>query len=49
LPHAGPEHTVRGRLHALGLRFARRPADLPGPRDLVLPKRRTFEFDRDCF
>lgn len=48
-PNVGPEHILRRRLHALGLRFARRPRDLPGPPDLVLPGRRTVVFVRECF
>jgi DNA mismatch endonuclease (patch repair protein) len=46
---AGPERAVGRRLHALGLRFARRPRELPGPPDLVLPKRRSVVFVRECF
>ena len=44
-----PESTLRKRLHAHGLRFARRAHDLPGRPDLVLPKRRCVIFVRGCF
>ena len=44
-----PESTLRKRLHAHGLRFARRAHDLPGRPDLVLPKRRSVIFVRGCF
>ncbi len=44
-----PEAALRRRLHALGLRFARFTHDLPGPPDLVLPKRRTAVFVQGCF
>jgi DNA mismatch endonuclease (patch repair protein) len=44
-----PERELRRRLHANGLRFARRPPGLPGPPDLVLPKRRSVVFVRECF
>jgi DNA mismatch endonuclease (patch repair protein) len=48
-PNAGPEQALRRRLHALGLRFAHRPRDLPGSPDLVLPGRRSVVFVRECF
>lgn len=46
---AGPERSLRRRLHALGLRFGLRPRDLPGQPEIVLPKRRTVVFLRGCF
>jgi DNA mismatch endonuclease (patch repair protein) len=44
-----PEVALRRQLHARGLRFARHGRDLPGPPDIVLPKRRTAVFVRGCF
>ena len=44
-----PESTLRRRLHASGLRFARSARGLPGPPDIVLPKRRSVIFVRGCF
>ena len=44
-----PESTLRRRLHAHGLRFARSAHDLPGRPDLVLPRRRSVIFVRGCF
>ena len=46
---AGPESVLRRGLHSRGLRFARAVRDLPGPPDLVLPKRRSVIFVHDCF
>lgn len=48
-PDTTPETTLRKRLHAHGLRFARSAHDLPGGPDLVLPKRRSVIFVRGCF
>jgi DNA mismatch endonuclease (patch repair protein) len=48
-PDTTPESTLRKRLHAHGLRFARSLRDLPGRPDLVLPKRRSVIFVRGCF
>ena len=48
-PDITPESALRRRLHAHGLRFARRIHDLPGRPDLVLPKRRGVIFVRGCF
>jgi DNA mismatch endonuclease (patch repair protein) len=48
-PDPTPESTLRRRLHAHGLRFARRAHELPGRPDLVLPKRRSVIFVRGCF
>ena len=48
-PDTTPESTLRRRLHAHGLRFARRAHDLPGRPDLVLPRRRSVIFVRGCF
>ena len=48
-PDTTPESALRRRLHAHGLRFARRVHDLPGRPDLVLPKRHSVIFVRGCF
>jgi DNA mismatch endonuclease (patch repair protein) len=45
----GLESALRRRLHAHGLRFARHMRELPGPPDLVLPKRRSVIFLHGCF
>jgi DNA mismatch endonuclease (patch repair protein) len=44
-----PEATLRRRLHAAGLRFARSARGLPGPPDIVLPRRRSVILVRGCF
>lgn len=44
-----PELALRRTLHAQGLRFARRPRDLPGNPELVLPKRHSVVFVQGCF
>jgi len=44
-----PEATLRSRLHACGLRFARSTRGLPGPPELVLPRRRSAILVRGCF
>lgn len=46
---ADPVQALRRRLHARGLRFARRPRELPGRPDIVLPKRHTVVFVHGCF
>lgn len=43
------ERALRSHLHGLGLRFARKPRDLPGKPELLLPKRKTAIFVRGCF
>jgi DNA mismatch endonuclease, patch repair protein len=48
-PDTSPESTLRRRLHAHGLRFARALRELPGRPDIVLPKRRSVVFVRGCF
>ena len=44
-----PEIALRRALHARGLRFARTAHDLPGPPDMVLPRRRSVIFGHGCF
>ena len=44
-----PEIALRRALHARGLRFARTAHDLPGPPDMVLPRRRSVIFVHGCF
>jgi DNA mismatch endonuclease (patch repair protein) len=44
-----PDHALRRRLHARGLRFARGARALPGQPDIVLPRRRSVIFVRSCF
>lgn len=51
IPSSGtrPEIIARRGLHAAGLRFQRRPSELPGTPDLVLPRWRTVIFVHGCF
>jgi DNA mismatch endonuclease (patch repair protein) len=44
-----PEVALRCWLHACGLRFAQTVRDLPGPPDIVLPRRRSVIFVHGCF
>jgi DNA mismatch endonuclease (patch repair protein) len=44
-----PEVALRRWLHACGLRFARTVHDLPGPPDIVLPRRHSVIFVHGCF
>jgi DNA mismatch endonuclease (patch repair protein) len=46
---SSPEATLRRQLHARGLRFARSAGGLPGPPDIVLPRRRSVILLRGCF
>ena len=46
---AAPDVQVRRHLHRAGLRFARCARELPGPPDLVLPRRRSVVFVHGCF
>jgi len=48
-PEMSAECSLRSRLHAQGLRFARKPRALPGRPELLLPKRKTAIFVRGCF
>ena len=41
--------SLRRQLHRAGLRFSRKAHDLPGPPDLVLPRRRSVIFVHGCF